>query len=126
MRRYNARKSTVNALFKFYCDNNILYKHLRDASESTEQGHSLLNATQETISDILIAHTVENPQAAVDVAGDKDNIRRPKIFNEAENESEELEIHQDASLFTTKDSFLPETTVNLMQEQVIDIQQAGK
>ena len=126
MSRYDARKSKVNALFKFHCDNNVLYKHLRDASESTQQEHSLLNATQETLSDMLIVHTIEDPQAAVDVAGDKDNIRRPKIFEEAENESEELEVHQDASLFTTKDSVHPESNVNPMQEQVIDISTSWK
>ena len=104
MRRYDARKTKINALFKLYCDDNVLYKHLRDESENTQQDHSLLNATQETVSDMLIVHTFEDPQAAVDVAGDKDNRRRPKILEEAEKESEDLEVHQDASLFTTKDS----------------------
>ena len=87
---------------------------------------SLLNATQETVSDVIIVHTGEYLRAAVNVAGDEDYISGPKIFEKAGNESEELEVHQNSSFLTAKDSVLPERPACLMQQQVIDIQKARK
>ena len=90
MRRCEARKSKVKALFRFYCDNNVLYRHVTDTAESIQQKQTLPHATQETLNEMLIVHTAEDQQAAINISGEKHNICRAKVFDEAKNEIEEL------------------------------------
>ncbi len=73
--------------------------------------HRCMPAFDKDLNEMTIFHTVEEPQAAAEVASDQRNVRRPVIFEEGSKGDEELIIHQERILFTSHEAVEPVTTL---------------
>ena len=126
MKRYEACRSRVNGLLKFYAENNHLYKRICTESSDIDLMQSLSSASQKDLDNITIVHNIDDPSIAQNISSDQSNIRRPDVLDEASNAEQELTVQRDASLFTSPEPVQPDVALRMASEKVVDVQQSGK